>query len=202
MYSPHTRQLMDALRALPGVGPKSAQRLAFQLLSSSGKTQGLTLAQALQKALTHVGYCKGCRIYTECDYCDLCNNPKRDARLLCVVESPADVIAMEQTHSYTGLYFVLHGHLSPLDGIGPNEIGIPELLEKIKTGIPQEIVLATNPTAEGKATAYYIAAHVDSEKVKCTRLAHGVPVGGELEYLDSGTLMLAFSARTPLTTTD
>jgi recombination protein RecR len=200
MYSPHTRQLIDALRALPGIGPKSAQRMAFQLLSQVGKPKGLALADALQLAIQQVDYCKKCRIYTECDYCELCSNAKRDESILCVVESPADVIAIEQTHAYKGLYYVLHGHLSPLDGIGPSEIGIPQLLERIKNGALQEVILATNPTAEGKATAYYITTHIEPQNVKCSRIAHGVPVGGELEYLDGSTLMLAFNARTILTT--
>lgn len=199
MFSPRTRELIDALRTLPGIGPKSAQRMAFQLLSQTGKSKGLILAEALKQAITQVDYCQKCRIYTECELCDICNNPKRDETLLCVVESPADVIAIEQTHAYRGLYYVLHGHLSPLDGIGPNEIGIPQLLERIKTGLLQEIILATNPTAEGKATAYYISTHMETQHVKCSRIAHGVPVGGELEYLDGGTLMLAFNARTILT---
>lgn len=200
MYSPNTRQLIDALRALPGIGPKSAQRMAFQLLSQVGKPKGLALADALQLAIQQVDYCKKCRIYTECDYCELCSNIKRDESILCVVESPADVIAIEQTHAYQGLYYVLHGHLSPLDGIGPSEIGIPQLLERIKNDALQEVILATNPTAEGKATAYYITTHIESQNVKCSRIAHGVPVGGELEYLDGSTLMLAFNARTILTT--
>lgn len=197
MFSPLTRALIEALRGLPGVGPKTAQRMAFQLLSESHKTKGLALADALKNAIEKVGYCNTCRNYTEDETCELCNNHKRDASLLCIVESPADIIAIEQTSSYRGVYYVLHGHLSPLDGIGPNDIAIPALLERIKKGGITEIILATNPTMEGKATAHYIAAHAGTN-ITCTRIAHGVPIGGELEYLDGGTLMHAFQSRVPM----
>lgn len=198
MFSPLTKQLIDALRCLPGIGPKSAQRLAFQLLSQSSKPKGLALAEALTSAIENVGYCKKCRIYTEHTLCDLCQHPKRNQTLLCVVESPADVMAIEQTSNYYGLYYVLHGHLSPLDGIGPAEIGLPALFDHINSNAISELIIATNPTMEGKATAHYIANHVDHSKTACTRIAHGVPIGGELEYLDGGTLIHAFNSRIPM----
>ena len=195
MFSPLTKQLIESLRALPGVGPKSAQRMAFQLLAESGKSKGLELARALQQSIEKVDYCQRCRLFTEHDLCDLCRNPKRDPSLICVVESPADVIAIEQTHSYRGLYFILNGHLSPLDGIGPEEIGLPILFTRLKQEPVQELILATNPTMEGKATAHYIANQLSDSGIQLSRIAHGVPVGGELEYLDSSTLMLALSSR-------
>lgn len=195
MFSPLTKQLIESLRCLSGVGPKTAQRLAFQLLSESGRSKGLSLAKALEEALSKVDYCQRCRIYSEQTYCTICQNNKRNFSLLCVVESPSDVAAIEQTNSYQGLYFVLHGHLSPLDGIGPSEIGIPFLLDRLQKEDITELVIATNPTMEGKATAHYIANHVDSSKTKCSRIAHGVPIGGELEYLDGNTLMHAFESR-------
>ena len=137
-------------------------------------------------------------MFSEAQICQLCQNVKRQPRLLCIVESPADVAAIEQTHSYSGLYYVLHGHLSPLDGIGPSEIGIPELLVRCEQEIIDELILATNPTMEGKATAYYIATHINTAKITCSRIAHGVPLGGELEYLDGGTLSHAFQSRRPI----
>ncbi len=196
MFSPLTKQLIDALRCLPGVGPKSAQRMAFQLLSEAGQTKGAALASILKIAIEKVGHCERCRIYTEQNLCQLCSNPKRDETLLCIVETPADVMAIEQTNSYRGLYYVLHGHLSPLDGIGPADIGIPALLNRINTTDLKELVLATNPTVEGKATAHYITSHTDSSHIRISRIAHGVPIGGELEYLDAGTLSHAFLSRT------
>lgn len=195
MFSPLTKQLIDSLRALPGVGPKTAQRMAFQLLAENGRSKGLTLADTLQKALANVDYCQRCRIYTELACCNICSNVKRDNSILCIAENPADVMAIEQTNSFRGLYYILHGHLSPLDGIGPNEIGIPTLLERLNQEPISELIIATNPTMEGKATAHYIANHVDHHKIKCSRIAHGVPIGGELEYLDGGTLAMAFESR-------
>ena len=198
MFSVLTQQLIDALRCLPGIGPKSAQRMAFELLGDKGKARGLHLSKVLQQAIEHVGCCERCQTYTEETHCQLCQNPKRNPSLLCVVETPADILAIEQANMYSGLYFVLHGHLSPLDGIGPHEIGIPKLLERIDKQPVQEIILATNPTMEGKATASYIASQIDATKIKCTRIAHGVPLGGELEYLDSGTLTHAFYSRSEI----
>jgi len=199
MFSPLTTKLMEALRCLPGVGPRTAQRMAFHLLAESGKSKGLQLAEALQHALTQVGYCGRCRTYSEQSLCDLCRNEKRDGSTVCVVETPADVMAVEQTSSYRGHYFVLHGHLSPLDGIGPQELAIPELLHRLEDDAITELILATNPTVEGKATAHYIANNVNTSRVKCSRIAFGVPMGGELEYLDGNTLTHALSSRIVLT---
>src|SRR3989344_4029374 len=200
MLSPLTKQLIHALCCLPGVGPRSAQRMTFQLLASEGRTKGLLLADTLKQAIEKVGHCKRCRIYTETEYCDLCQSVKRDSSLLCVVENPADVAAIEQSNAYKGLYFVLQGHLSPLDGIGPEEIAIPQLLARIEQENIKELILATNPTMEGEATAHYISHHVDQKKTRCSRIAHGVPMGGELEYLDSNTLSHALLSRTPVNT--
>ena len=200
MFSPLTKELIDALQCLPGIGPKSAQRMAFHLLDQNNKNKGAVLATGLQAAITNVTHCETCRIYTEETHCDLCRNPKRDQTLLCVVESPADVIALEQTQTYRGRYFVLQGHLSPLDGIGPQDIGIPILFEKIQQEPIKELILATNPTMEGKATAHYIATHASQHNIQCSRIARGVPIGGELEYLDSSTLAHALYSREPLTT--
>jgi len=187
--------LIDALRVLPGVGPKSAQRLTYHLLSEKGRTKAQTLSDALKQAVLSVGQCERCRQFTEQPLCELCSNAKRDRSLLCVVESPSDVIALEQTHVFNGCYFVLHGHLSPLDGISPEHIGVPQLLMLLQKEVIREVILATNPTIEGKATAHYLANQIDSTKIMCTRIAHGVPMGGELEYLDGGTLSHAFYAR-------
>lgn len=195
MFSPLTKQLIDTLRALPGIGPKSAQRLAYHLLTASGKEKAQTLSDALKHAVLSVGQCQQCRQFTEQPLCLLCSNPKRNRALLCVVENPSDMIALEQTHAFLGLYFVLHGHLSPIDGISPEKIGIPHLLTRLKNEPITEIILATNPTIEGKATAQYIANHIDTSKITCTRIAHGVPIGGELEYLDGSTLSHAFYSR-------
>jgi recombination protein RecR len=198
MLSPLIRRLVESLQGLPGIGPKTAQRLAFQLLASGGREKGLTLAGALQQALHSVSECRRCRLFTEENFCSICRDPGREQTLLCVVENPADVIVIEQTAGYRGLYFILQGRLSPLDGIGPLEIGIPLLLERLQREPIRELILATNPTMEGKATAHYIAAHVDSSRITCTRIAHGVPFGGELEYLDGGTLRHALHSRTPV----
>ncbi len=200
MFSPLIKQLIEAFRCLPGVGPKSAQRMAFQLLSEQGKPQGRVLAQALQEAMSQVGFCQDCRIYTEQSLCELCSNPRRNRALLCVVETPADVMAIEQCNSFQGLYFVLQGHLSPLDGIGPKDIGIFELLKRLESGEVKELILATNATAEGEATAHYITHHLNNKALKCSRIAHGVPLGGELEYLDGGTLSHAFLSRIAIET--
>lgn len=196
LYTPLIDQLISALRCLPGIGPRSAQRMAFHLLQR-GRADGLSLAQALDLAIRSVGKCKRCRTLSETDYCNICSNAKRDQSLLCVVETPADVIAIEQTNSYKGLYFVLMGHLSPIDGIGPNEIGINEFLQivQVENSPIKEIILATNPTVEGEATAHYLSNLVQSSAIKCTRIAHGIPMGGELEYIDSNTLSRALAGR-------
>lgn len=199
MFSPLTKQLIDALRALPGVGPKSAQRLAYQLLADKGREKASTLSDALKQAVLSVGHCQRCRQFTEESVCFLCKNPKRDHAILCVVESPSDVIALEQTHAFNGCYFILHGHLSPLDGISPDDLGITHLLQRLQEGLVREVILATNPTVEGKATAHYIANHIDQNKIICTRIAHGVPIGGELEYLDGSTISHAFYSRQKMT---
>lgn len=198
-FSPLIDQLVQTLRCLPGVGPKSAQRMAFHLLERN-REGGLQLAQMLQLALSQVGHCQQCHTLTELDICGICQDPRRDHTTLCIVESPADVLALEQAGSYRGVYFVLMGHLSPIDGIGPEEIGIDRLLARVReiasdeTSI-KEVILATNPTVEGEATAYYITEHVKSLGVLVSRIAHGVPLGGELEYVDSGTLAHALSGR-------
>lgn len=200
MLSPLIQQLIQGLRCLPGVGPRSAQRMAFHLLERD-RDNGIALAKILQEALTKVGHCENCRTFSETKICHLCANPARDPNLLCIVETPADVIAIEQLGSFRGLYFVLMGHLSPLDGIGPNEIGMEGLLQRLQQNEVREIILATNSTVEGEATAHYIANLVRSKNIKCTRIAHGVPMGGELEYLDGGTLSRALAARTIIETT-
>lgn len=195
MFSPLIEQLIHALRCLPGIGPKSAQRMAFHLLQRH-RQNGLHLAKTLEQALTEIGHCEQCHILCETPKCRLCADEKRDSSLLCIVESPVDVIIFEQTGSFRGLYFVLMGHLSPLDGIGPKEIGIDRLLSRVQQGQIHEIILATNTTVEGEATAHYIANLMKELNIKCTRIAYGVPVGGELEYLDAHTLTRAFLART------
>jgi recombination protein RecR len=195
LFSPLIQQLIDALRCLPGIGPKSAQRMTLHLLERD-RDNGLNLARVLQQSLTEIGHCQRCRTFSETDLCLLCNNPSRDLSLLCVVETPADVMAIEQISSYRGLYFVLMGHLSPLDGIGPKEIGIDALLQRLTNSAElKEIILATNSTVEGEATAHYIASLVKGKNIKCSRIAHGVPLGGELEYLDGGTVARALAAR-------
>jgi len=168
--------------------------MAFHLLEHN-REAALQLANSLIEAANKVGHCSSCRTLTEDSLCKICSNSKRDPNKLCVVETPADVNAIEQATDYSGLYFVLMGHLSPLDGIGPREIGLDKLEEKLKAGNIEEIILATNPTAEGEATAHYISEIAKLSGLKTTRIAHGVPVGGELEYIDGGTLSHAFSGR-------
>lgn len=180
--------LMDALRCLPGVGPKSAQRMAFHLLKRD-RSRGLHLASILNDAMTRVGHCEDCRTFTEQARCALCVNPRRaQSRQLCIVETPADIVAIEHTGQYTGRYFVLMGHLSPLDGVGPNDIGLDRLEIRLKSGEIDEVILATNPTIEGEVTANYIAEICIEYQITATRIAHGVPVGGELEMVDGTTL--------------
>lgn len=192
--SPLIEKLVESLRCLPGVGPKSAQRMALYLLERN-RDGGLHMAAVLQEALEKVGHCRQCRTLTEDELCRICTSPSRQNQLLCIVESPADVHAIEQTGSYRGLYFVLMGHLSPIDGIGPEDIGIPELLDYLKQHQVDEVILASNPTVEGEATAYYIAEQLKDYAVSVSRIAHGVPVGGELEFVDGGTLSHAFNGR-------
>ncbi len=193
-YSPLIEQLVIALKCLPGIGPKSAQRIAFHLLERD-RDGARTLASALIRASDEVGNCNQCRTLTENEQCKICASKQRDRSLLCVVETPADVAAVEQTASYRGLYFVLMGHLSPLDGIGVDELGLPLLADRLDQSETKEVILATNSTVEGEATAYYIAEMAKSRNVKTTRLAQGVPMGGELEYVDGGTLAHALSDR-------
>ncbi len=187
---------MDAFRVLPGVGPKTAQRMAMHLLERE-RPGGQRLAAVIQQAIEEVGYCQRCRTLTEADICMLCESPRRDDALLCVVESPADQLAIEEAGGFQGRYFVLHGHLSPLDGVGPELIGLDLLESRVAEGQIEEVVLATNPTIEGEATAHYIASQLVEYGVKFSRLAYGVPMGGELEYVDGGTLSRAFNGRLP-----
>ncbi|MGI9293979.1 MAG: recombination mediator RecR [Pseudomonadales bacterium] len=193
-FSPLIKELIDALQCLPGVGPKSAQRMALQLLERD-RDAGRRLADVLARATERVRRCSRCRTLTENELCDICQDPKRDASLLCVVETPADVMAVEQAGGYRGLYFVLLGHLSPIDGIGPEDIGVDQLLAQVQADGVGEVILATNPTVEGEATAYFITERLQQLNVTASRIAHGVPLGGELEYVDGGTLAHAFSGR-------
>jgi len=196
-HSPRIERLIETLRCLPGVGPKSAQRMTFHLLERD-RAGARRLAEALVEAMDKVGNCSRCRTLSETDICGLCASSSRDAALLCVVESPADVAALEQSTGFRGLYFVLMGHLSPLDGIGPRELGLDLLEARLTTGEVRELILATNPTVEGEATAHYIADMARRHGVRATRIAHGVPLGGELEYIDGGTLSHAFAGRQEL----
>ncbi len=196
-YTPTLARLIDSLRCLPGVGPKSAQRMAFYLLERD-RDGGRMLSQALADALEQVGRCKRCRMLTENELCTICASDRRDAAQLCVVESPADVVAIEQSGGFRGRYFVLMGHLSPLDGIGPAQLGLDEFEKLLAGGEVREVILATNPTVEGEATAHYLGELALRLGLKASRIAHGVPVGGELEYVDGGTLAHALAGRTSL----
>ena len=187
-------RLLQALRVLPGVGPRSAQRMAYHLLQHERAGAG-ELADALAGALAAVRRCVRCNNCTEEETCALCRSPRRDASLLCVVETPADLAMVEQTLSYSGMYFVLMGRLSPLDGVGPRDIGLDRLLTRATGGEVQEVILATNFTNEGEATAHYVAEMLRSRAIKVSRIARGVPVGGELEYVDAGTLSQALLER-------
>jgi recombination protein RecR len=193
-HSPKLAQLIDALRSLPGVGPKTAQRMAFHLLQE-GRAGARVLAGALSEALESVVRCRRCRMLTEGELCSICASTQRDESLLCVVESPADVVAIEQSGSYRGFYFVLMGHLSPLDGIGPEQLGVRELEGLLQEGQVQELILATNPTVEGEATAHFLSELAARRGIRASRIAHGVPMGGELEYVDGGTLAHALAGR-------
>ncbi|RDH41010.1 MAG: recombination protein RecR [Candidatus Aquirickettsiella gammari] len=193
-FSPLITQLIAQFRCLPGVGPKSAQRMVFHLLERA-RTDGLALAKIIERAIQEVGHCEHCRSLSETSLCTLCSNPHRDSALLCVVETPIDVLAIEQTASYRGYYFVLMGRLSPLDGIGPEELGIKHFVQRINTQPPQEIILATNPTVEGEATAHYLSELIQQKGIKVSRIAHGVPLGSELEFIDGHTLARSLSAR-------
>lgn len=194
-YTPALARLIDSLRCLPGVGPKSAQRMAFHLLERD-RDGGSALARSLAEALAAVGHCKRCRMLTESELCGICSSAQRDTSQLCVVESPADVVAIEQSGGFRGRYFVLMGHLSPLDGIGPAELGLDEFERLLADGDVREVILATNPTVEGEATAHYLGEIALRAGARASRIAHGVPVGGELEYVDGGTLAHALAGRT------
>ncbi|MGZ5651516.1 MAG: recombination mediator RecR [Usitatibacter sp.] len=188
--------LIQSLRCLPGVGPKSAQRMAYHLLQRDQKGAE-RLAGALSEALGRIRHCARCNTFTEAEMCAICSSPRRDGAMLCVVESPGDLLMMEQTQSYAGLYFVLMGRLSPLDGIGPREIHLERLVRRATDGIVKEVILATNFTVEGEATAHYISELLGGKGLKVTRIARGLPVGGELEHVDSGTLAQAILERRP-----
>lgn len=192
--SPLVNQLIEALRCLPSVGPKSAQRMAYHLLERDRKGAD-NLSAAISRAVKEVGHCEQCRSLSEDKVCDICTSTNRDRSLLCIVETPSDVQVIEQSTNYKGLFFVLMGHLSPLDGIGPEEIGLSLLASRLDLGEIKEVVLATNFTVEGEATAHYISEMVNSRSLIASRIAHGVPVGGELEYVNSSTLSHAFSGR-------
>ncbi len=195
--TPAFDRLTSALRVLPGVGPKTAQRMALHLLQRD-RDGGARLVEALRAALEVIGHCQRCRNLSEQALCGLCSDPRRDDTRLCVVETPADVLAIEQTARYTGHYFVLGGRLSPIDGIGPEALGIDALVARVAGDRVTEVILATNATVEGEATAYYIAEQLRGTPVELSRIAHGVPLGGELEFVDGNTLAQAFAARTTL----
>lgn len=192
--TPLLAQLIESLRVLPGVGPKSAQRMALHLLERD-RDGGLDLARVLSDAMEQIGRCIECRDLTEHERCALCSNPRRDRGLLCVVESPVDVLAIEQATAFSGTYFVLLGRLSPLDGIGPAELGLDVLEQRLDENPPREMIIATNPTVEGEATAYYLSQLAQARGITASRIAHGVPLGGELEFTDQSTLAHAFGSR-------
>jgi recombination protein RecR len=194
LYPPSLSRLIEALRVLPGVGPKSAQRMAFHLLERD-RNGAREIVASVGAAIGALGHCKRCRMFAEGDLCPVCATASRDRALLCVVESPADVVAIEQSGSFRGCYFVLMGHLSPLDGVGPDEIGIDAFEQLLAEGEVREVILATNPTVEGEATAHFLADVVGRFGLRASRIAHGVPVGGELEYVDGGTLAHALAGR-------
>ena len=192
--SPLIDGLIEALRCLPGVGPKSAQRMAFHLLERN-RDAALELARAIERAVAAVGRCESCRTLSEQALCRICASPRRDSRTLCVVETPADMAAIDASTGYQGMFFVLMGHLSPLDGIGPAELGLDQLERRLDAGEIAEVVLATSSTVEGEATAHYLAELVRDRGIRATRIAQGVPMGGELEFVDGGTLARAIMAR-------
>jgi recombination protein RecR len=187
-------QFVEALRCLPGVGPKSAQRMALHLLERD-REGGRHLAALLEAAMEGIGRCRLCRNLTEQETCRICTNPQRDAGILCIVESPSDVMAIENATGFSGRYFVLMGRLSPLDGIGPAELGLEELEARLAGETPKEMIIATNPTVEGEATAFYLQRMAQKHGVAVSRIAHGVPLGGELEFTDQSTIAHAFSSR-------
>ena len=193
-YSPLLIRLIDSLQCMPGVGRKSAQRIAFYLLER-GRDGAEELSRALAESVSGIGHCSRCRMFTENELCSICSASGRDESLLCAVESPADVMVVEDATGFRGLYFVLMGHLSPLDGIGPEELGLDALEKRLADSAVKELIIATNPTVEGDATAHYLADMAGRHKIPASRIAHGVPLGGELEYVDGGTLSHAFYGR-------
>jgi|TARA_B100001750_G_scaffold49298_1_gene37306 recombination protein RecR len=193
-FSPALQDLIDAFKQLPGIGIKSAQRIVFHLLKENEK-KALFIAESIQKSFESINECQECRMYTEDNLCSICEDDDRNKYIICVVESPADLIAIENTMQFKGLYFVLMGRLSPLDGIGPDQLKIEDLTKLLKDRGIKEIILANSPTIEGEATASYIASIADDLEVKATRIAYGVPMGGELEYVDSNTLIQAINNR-------
>jgi len=195
--SPLIERLIDALRVLPGVGPKSAQRMAYYLLERN-RDGASTLSAAIAEAVEKIGHCRQCRTLTEDDICSVCSNPSRDESKICIVETPSDVMMIDKVTGFRGLYFVLMGHLSPLDGIGPEELGLEQLAQQLDAGHVKELIIATNPTVEGEATAHYISEMARKRQIRATRLAHGVPLGGELEFVDGSTLSHAFNDRRDL----
>lgn len=196
MQSPLIKKLIDAFCCLPGVGPKSAQRMTYHLLERN-REAGQNLSESLAQTIAGVKHCQRCRDFTESDYCEICLSESRDAAIICVVESPADVYAIEATAGFKGKYFVLMGHLSPLDGVGPEDIGLDLLKQLVEQESPSELILATNSTVEGEATAHFIAEMFKNNELAISRLAAGVPVGGELEFIDGGTLIQSLSGRRP-----
>ncbi len=188
------KELIQSLCCLPGVGPKSAQRMAFHLLQRN-RDGAIQLSRILAQAMTEIGHCRECRTLTEANLCEICSNTLRDEGLLCIVESPADVWIIDQATTFKGKYFVLHGRLSPLDGIGPDQLGFDLLEQRMASGKIKEVILATNSTVEGQATAHFIGEVAAKFDIRATRIAHGVPMGGELEFIDSSTLSHAFNGR-------
>jgi recombination protein RecR len=197
LFTPLVDQLIQSLRCLPGVGQKTAQRMALHLLERD-RAAGLQLAHALERAMREVGQCSVCRTLSEAERCRICSNPRRDHGLLCIVETPMDMVAIEQAGGFNGVYFVLMGRLSPLDGIGPQELKLDDLAARLHSDEIREVILATNPTVEGEATAHYLLSMIRAANKPVSRIAYGVPFGGELEYVDSSTLAHAFSSRKAL----
>lgn len=191
------KELIQSLCCLPGVGTKSAQRMAFHLLQRN-RDGGQQLSQILSQAMLEVGFCQQCRTLTEHNLCEICSNSLRDTETLCIVESSADAWVIDQATNFKGKYFVLHGRLSPLDGIGPDQLGFDQLEQRLRNGELKEIILATNSTVEGQATAHFISEVATKYQIRCTRIAHGIPMGGELEFIDSSTLSHAFNGRREL----